>query len=336
MLYLIVAQAEAMLESLNVLRDTGHSPNSGLQPHPNDAEDDNDLPPLEPVIPTSSASSNPEISPPMPIHDNIESAEGRTSSRFSTSINSPRIYIEVDDEDEEDEEDSEDDDAGFTEGEASFDRRGLEDWLAVMALGPATAPLCDVQASPTPGGTTALSFPVLDAAGPSTSATHILTPTAPAFPSTEPAPSGQPEHNVEPPFVTDGRGRVVWSSTAARSSGRGARDRESTSATPTVVGPGVGLSENAVAPSRVEAGSGRGSKPRRVVAVRESVSEAASTVEPAVPAFTTDGRGRVIWTGSAAPASPSVEAANDAVEREVGGESLAEDEDLARSLIGGV
>ncbi|KAH7909075.1 hypothetical protein BJ138DRAFT_1011535, partial [Hygrophoropsis aurantiaca] len=71
------------------------------------------------------------------------------------------------------------------------------------------------------------------------------------------------DHDSDPPFVTDGRGRVVWSSTRA---GRGATPSESTR--------GRTAKGRRGAPSSVNTGSSGG--------------------------FMTDGRGRVVWTGEEA------------------------------------
>ncbi|EGO22182.1 hypothetical protein SERLADRAFT_394964, partial [Serpula lacrymans var. lacrymans S7.9] len=86
----------------------------------------------------------------------------------------------------------------------------------------------------------------------------------------------QVEHDSDPPFVTDGRGRVVWSSTR---SARGAL-------------PATETREAQSPPQRIR--TCPPPKARRMG--REVASESSG--------FVTDGCGRVIWTGPTAPVQP--------------------------------
>jgi len=82
------------------------------------------------------------------------------------------------------------------------------------------------------------------------------------------------EHDAEPPFVTDGRGRVVWSRM------RCAHEAQ------------VGTTPPPTPPQTTDASE-------RMVKVRRGVREATvAAADDMASGFTTDGRGRVIWAGS--------------------------------------
>lgn len=94
------------------------------------------------------------------------------------------------------------------------------------------------------------------------------------------------EHDTEPPFVTDGRGRVVWSSMRTDSASQTANVVQEGRQTPRA---------GRASPATVE----RRSKTRRPA--REPI-----TIDSEHPSiFLTDGRGRVISTGSSPASTPA-------------------------------
>jgi E3 ubiquitin-protein ligase makorin len=112
---------------------------------------------------------------------------------------------------------------------------------------------------------------------------------------------------LEPPFVTDGRGRVVWSST--RSSGRGTRVQvQGQAETVSRESPGQGQVQVQGAvrtPAGTTTASERRTKARRTVTAREPSSDPTAITTEST-GFTTDGRGRVIWTAGNPP-SPALQ-----------------------------
>jgi len=90
----------------------------------------------------------------------------------------------------------------------------------------------------------------------------------------------QPAHDIEPPFVTDGRGRVVWSSMRPGRAVQAEVVHESSPTTSRLIDTGT-----------------TGITPR--IKTRRAGRENNSTVgTTASNGFTTDGRGRVIGTGN--------------------------------------
>ena len=309
-----------MLETINNMRDRIGIPGDAHQ----SGDEADEMPPLEPISPSSSSTSSRSEPPSLePVPSIADTRPATSSSRFSTSIGPQRLIIELT-EDEDDFPDLEE--VGEDSDEDSEDEDSEDDLPPLVDISDSDAPSVD---SVSETDSVAPMAPVASTPAPDTLAENVnVLPTAQATPppplvdtrSTPPL-----EHNAEPPFLTDGRGRVVWSSTVTRPSGRAARERDlvSTSAPATPAATGE-------SPSREQS---RVAKPRRVAAVRESVSEPAVIAESASPAFTTDGRGRVIWTGSSAPASSSIE-----IETEATVEGATEDEGSGggRSLLGRV
>ncbi|KAF7982608.1 hypothetical protein HWV62_27642 [Athelia sp. TMB] len=306
--------AEVMLETINNMRDRIGIPSDAHQ----SGDEADEMPPLEPISPSSSSSSHSEPPSLEPVPSSADTRTATSSSRFSTSIGPQRLIIELTED--------EDDFPGLEEVSEDSDDDSEEDLPPLVDLSDSDAPSVD-SASETESVAPMASVGTTPA--PDTLAENVNA--LPAAQATSPPPlvdtrSTPPlEHNAEPPFLTDGRGRVVWSSTVTRPSGRTTRERDlvstSASATPAVSGESSSREQSRVA------------KPRRVTAVRESVSEPAVIAESASPAFTTDGRGRVIWTGSSAPASPPVE-----IETEATVEGATEDGGSGggRSLLGRV
>ena len=275
-----------MFQSFEALRDSAQpSPSPGLQS--NAVEDTfDDLPPLEPVQARQSLGSDSipprETLSPSPVPSTSWAPGISATSRFSTIVSNrsqERVLIDIASEDEEDDEDAtssegtEQVSAGElcnTTGEAPLDAADPERDIAV-----------DVDDT-----VQELAMADLDGRAGSVIAEEIgsceLTSNSASNPVTP--EHSQPEQEAEPPFVTDGRGRVVWSSTR---SGRG------TQAPAPADVPREAPGQTQASAVRTPTGN---ISERRMK--RRAAREPSTDARTDSTGFTTDGRGRVIWTES--------------------------------------
>ena len=287
-----------MLESLVALRDNAqHATASASRSNGNitrilDDDEYDDLPALEPVESSSSSSSSlsSRETPPAPVLSMSSlsqpvSASTTATSRFSTVVGNrsqERVFVDLVSEDEGDESESE------SEGEGALSE-GVEQALVSESSGMGPERL----ERETPGRLsedremiwldndvvqgnsqeTATSTSPDQAAGQSTNDINNG-PTSLSLVENGP---NQPAHDAEPSFVTDGRGRVVWSSMRL---GRGGMQTEVSY-------------ESSPPPQTMHATSERRAKARRPGRENSSTADTTSSI-----GFTTDGRGRVIGTGS--------------------------------------
>jgi len=273
--------ADSMFEGLAALRDSAQ-PSPSLGPQSNAPDDPFDgPPPLEPID-TRSPSPDftlPQETPPLsPLPSGSQAPVLSATSRFSTVVGNrsqERVLIDLVSEDEEDDTD---DDATSEGTEQHLAIGDLDDDIAARidavdgvilrvehAIRETETLLARIADEDTQaGGDVDIGFGELTG---NPTLNHVL-----------PTEQDQPEPEAEPPFVTDGRGRVVWSSTR---SGRGTPanaqaevTRESPGQAQAVRTPMANTSE-------------RRMKPRRTA--RETSTDTTEST-----GFTTDGRGRVI------------------------------------------
>lgn len=251
--------------------------------------DYDDLPALEPLEPGSSSSSSfssRETPSPAPVPSILSLSQplSATTSRFSTVVGNrsqEQVFIDLVSEDENDEDEDEDDEGSLSEvveqalvGVSSGMRSEDVEREVSGRFGEDREMIWLDSDVPDNSQATA-AYTIGRRAGQLT--TNIDEPTELSCAENEP---DQQPHDADPPFVTDGRGRVVWSSMRP---GR-AVQAEAVHESPTPPHPphtGMTGTTN----SRI--------KTRR--AGRESNSAVGTT---ASDGFTTDGRGRVIGTGS--------------------------------------
>ncbi|KIM83042.1 hypothetical protein PILCRDRAFT_819832 [Piloderma croceum F 1598] len=313
--------ADRMLESLVALRDNvHHSPARPLRSNGNITRplegDYDDLPALEPVESGSSSSSSlsPRETPsPPPVPSILSlsqplSATTAATSRFSTVVGNrsqEQVFIDLVSEDEDENEDDEDDEGAPSEvveqalvGESSGMRSEDVEREVAGRFGE-DREMIWLDNDFVPDNSQA-AHTVGRRAGQLT--TDINDSTELSLVENEP---DQPAHDAEPPFVTDGRGRVVWSS----------------------MRPGRAVQAEAVhespMPSHLTYTGTTGIATR--IKTRRAGRESNSTVgTTASNGFTTDGRGRVIGTGSPDAladehrneelAAPGVDTENDVVQ----------------------
>ncbi|EIW79237.1 hypothetical protein CONPUDRAFT_167020 [Coniophora puteana RWD-64-598 SS2] len=222
--------------------------------------DEDELPPLVPLAPTSGSSSSRRRAPslsltsglsgssPQPAASPAANVSSGSISRFSTVVASrnrevERVVINLD-EDEEDEAES--------EGEALILHPSN---IRPASPAPSRPSSTSLPANPfapqTPSTPPIPPSPSVPATAQSPSASSKTSPTPPSLPASASAPNqGSVEHNADPPFMTDGRGRVVWSSTrggrADRQASRSRKTRRATAtATATATGGDAGTAADA-------------------------------------------------------------------------------------------
>lgn len=306
-----------MLESLAALRESAQpSPVPASQSSTHD-ESLNDLPPIYGSISstdTELASSQESVaSSPLPV---LLTYHSPATSRFSTVVGNrsqERILIDLESESENEGEDRDDDGGAASDNTQNDSADGPSDTAVLAEVFLDTNREMDLCAHNVTRETEAL-LPEMDDLERRAAVVDVIGITdegnsgeSAGSPTANSLPAG-PDHDadLEPPFVTDGRGRVVWSST--RSSGRGVRvpahQGQVHMETPPRESPGQGQVLGQVA-SRMPAGtatpSERRMKARRPVIAREPSSDTTAIITEST-GFTTDGRGRVVWmAGSPSP-----------------------------------
>lgn len=294
-------QADRVLESLVALRDnTLPSPTPNVTRALNVHEDDYDgLPPLEPLESNSSSSESlasretpsPTLASSIPSLSRPLSTTTAATSRFSTVVGNrsqERIFIDLVSEDEDDECEEQ----GTTEegGEAGTADQLRTEPDAVNGMGQDREMVWqdnDVVRETSPQETEAYTI--------GRSVDHIIGQQTSLDESTNDddtriVPSPEPERDqlqpdAEPPFVTDGRGRVVWSSMRSARGTQAVTPCGSPAPTP---------------PQNVHGGTGTTTASECRTKARRTGREVTAVVPESTAAsgFTTDGRGRVIWAGN--------------------------------------
>ena len=315
-------KADRMLERLIALRvSTQPSPSPAPRPDRNttraddDDDDDDDLPPLEPLDSGSFSSeslSSPETPSPVPVSSfyGPPSVATAATSRFSTVVGNrsqEQVLIDLASEDEYDENGDESSAADLVEPALVVDELSQRSEGAassrerVMVWRDNNA----TQESSPPAQTTEtgiLGMPADLDIGPQTIANDSVNDDSPTHVSPMHHERDQPEHDAEPPFVTDGRGRVVWSRMRSARGAQAVVPRESLQP-PQVAQAGTIATE-------------RRTKSRRPA--QDSNSVAGTTGSSA---FMTDGRGRVIWTGPPVQADAAVDGDGEMAATEVDAEN---------------
>jgi len=336
-----------VLESLVALRD-----NALPSPTPNVArgldmpDDDYDgLPPLEPLESNSSSSESlasretpsPMLASSTPSLSRPPSTTPAATSRFRTIVGNrsqERVFIDLVSEDEDDEID-EQGTACEAVNEARTAGRLWAEHDAVNCVGQGREMVWqdnDVVLETSLQGTEAhaLGSSVDHTIGQQASLNEPINDNnSRIVPSPEPERE-QLQPDAEPPFVTDGRGRVVWSSMRSARGTQAGTPRGS---------PAPAL------PQTLHAGTGTTTASERRTKARRTGREVAAVVpeNTAASGFTTDGRGRVIWTGDLIQTDPGgeVEGDNEDGGGERSGESAAvvaepSEEGSTRSFLGRV
>jgi E3 ubiquitin-protein ligase makorin len=277
---------------LVALRDNvHHSParplrSNGNVTHPLDGDYD-DLPALEPVESGPSSSSplslretpSPAPVPSIPSLSQPLSATTAATSRFSTVVGNrsqEQVFIDLVSEDESDEDDEgapcEVVEQAFVGESSGMRSEDVEREVAGRFGEDREMIWLDNDVVPDNSQATA-AYTVGRRAGQLT--TDINDPAELSLVENVP---DQPEHDVEPPFVTDGRGRVVWSSMRPGRAVQAEAVHESPTPSHLIYTGTTGIT------TRIKRRAGR-----------ESNSVVGTTTSSG---FTTDGRGRVIGTGS--------------------------------------
>jgi hypothetical protein len=294
-----------MLERLVALRDsTQPSPSPASRSDRNNTRAfDDDLPPLEPLESGSLSSeslSSPDTPSPVPVSPFYEppSVATAATSRFSTVVGNrsqERVLIDLASEDEFDESEDESSAADLVEpalvvdepSQRSEDAEQVASGRERVMLWRDNNAMQESSPSAQTTETSIFRMPAdLDIGRQTIANDSVNDNDSPiqVFPMHH--ERDQPEHDAEPPFVTDGRGRVVWS---RMRSARGAQ---------------VVVPRESPQPPQAQAGTTtteRRIKSRRPVQDSNSVASTTSS-----SAFMTDGRGRVIWTGPPVQADAAV------------------------------
>lgn len=294
-----LSQADRMLESLAAHRDlsTASSPLPSLSTLPppittvrmtssdnplsGSQIDDDELPPLEIVGDSESGSSR--GSSPIP----NELPRLTATSRFSTVVGNrsrERVFIDVlSDDESEAENPAHEHEMPLVAGPSVDEELRLRPEVIIPEMTQFNQETVDLENTPT-------------------------------FPSASSRDRDSPEHDAEPPFVTDGRGRVVWSSMR---SGRATPQtpNPAPSSTTTAAQSREAIAVRSGTPSTHEHRKSRRTGRESVTTPPASPAVVATpnitSLDNSSPGFTTDGRGRVIGTGSPVPENPEAEGGED-------------------------